>query len=182
MLTISIPILSQPLTTLFGQFNMGLASSPQRLDLTLLALLLREEYLQMGSGHQHRGHITRTTDLGKLDALRLHRPNGLGASMEERLCHRWLVRALRPSIEPEVRGLERHLDKRIGGEPVLDDPVAAVPLELERLAVVLANQVRDARLGEPNAGAQLGGELPLEFPRRSVEDLWRLLVGVAVVP
>ena len=100
--------------------------------------------------------------------------------MEECLSHRWLIGTLRLSIKSIISSLERHLDKRIGGEPILDHPIATVSIELKRLTIVLANQVRNACLGKPNARAQLGGEAPLKFLRRGIEDFWRFMVVVIV--
>jgi hypothetical protein len=155
---------------------MGLASSPQCLDLILLSLLLREESLHC---HQHPLHHRTTgvtTDLGKLDTLRLYCSNRLCTSVEERLGHRWLISTLRLPIEPEISCLECHLDKRIGGEPMPNNPVATIPLELKRLTIILADEVRNACLGKPDARAQLGGEVPLKFLGRGIEDLWRFMV------
>lgn len=41
--------------------------------------------------------------------------------------------------------------------------VLAVPLELQRLAVILADQVADPRLRKPYSNAQLRAELPLQL-------------------
>ena len=51
----------------------------------------------------------------------------------------------------QISGLERHLDKRIGGEPMPNDPVTTIPLELKCLTIILAYEVRNAGLGKPNA-------------------------------
>ena len=157
---------------------MTLASFPQRLDLSLLSVLLREECLQ--SHQQPLCHTKFTTDLGELDTLRLHCSNRLRAPVEERLSHRWLIGTLRLSIKPVISCLERHLNKRIRGESMINHPVATVSLELKRLTIVLANQVRNACLGKPDACAQLRGEVPLKFLGRGIEDFWRFTVTVAV--
>lgn len=157
---------------------MGLASLPQRFDLILLSVLLREESLQ---SHQNPLYHTKfTTDLGKLDTLRLYCSNRLRAPVEERLSHRWFIGTLCLSIKPVISGLERHLDKCIGGEPMLNHPVATISLELKRLTIVLANQVRNACLGKPDARAQLRGEAPLKFLWCGIEDFWRFIVTVLV--
>ena len=120
------------------------------------------------------------TDLGKLYTFRLHRSNSLRAPVEERLCHRWLISTLCLPIKPVISSLERHLDKRIGGETMHNHPVATVSLELKRLTIVLTNQVRNACLGKPDTRSKLGGEVPLKFLRRGIEDFWRFMVNVIV--
>jgi hypothetical protein len=56
---------------------------------------------------------------------------------------------------------------------VARDEVLPVPPELERLAVVLADQVAEPRLREPHARAQLRRQVPLELLRRRVDLLER---------
>lgn len=53
------------------------------------------------------------------------------------------------------------------------DEVFPVPLELERLAVVLADQVAQVRLREADRRAQLREERPLELLRRRVDHVAR---------
>jgi hypothetical protein len=48
------------------------------------------------------------------------------------------------------------------------DKVLPIPLELERLAVVLANQITQSRLSKPDPDAKLGSELPFELLRGSI--------------
>jgi hypothetical protein len=95
--------------------------------------------------------------------------------MEERLRHRRLIGALYAPIEPIIPRLERHLHKCIGTETVLRDPALPEPLELEHLAVVLADKVRQSRLGEPNAEDEVGRERPFKLARNSDEGCaqWR---------
>lgn len=61
--------------------------------------------------------------------------------MKEGFGHSWLIGTLNPSVQAEVRSLESHLYKSIGAKPMASDEVFAVTLELESLAVVLANQI-----------------------------------------
>jgi hypothetical protein len=130
--------------------------------------------------------------LDESDAFRLHGPDRLCSAMEERLGHCGLVRALdatypqsdepplhcRPfarTIQPVVSRLERHLDKRVGAEPMPLDEVAPISLELQRLRVVLADQVGDPRLGVTHAGAEVRRQSPLELLRRSLDLLFDLV-------
>ena len=103
--------------------------------------------------------------LDKVDGVWLHGANCLCAAMEEGLGHRGLVRALDAPVEAVVRRLEGHLHERVGREAVAGDQALAVRAELERLAVVLADQVTQPRLREPDPRAQLRVERPLELLR-----------------
>ena len=49
------------------------------------------------------------------------------------------------------------------------DEILAISFELQRLTVILANQIAQPRLCEPNADAQLRSELPLQFLRCCVD-------------
>jgi hypothetical protein len=52
------------------------------------------------------------TDLDKVDALWLHSPNCLRATMQERLSHRWLVCTLNPAW-PQLKNIyKRHWQVR----------------------------------------------------------------------
>jgi hypothetical protein len=63
------------------------------------------------------------------------------------------------------------------------DERLAVALEFKRLTIVLTDQVRDPRLGEPNSRLELGGELPGELLGDEFEVLVRLdlFVGFRLV-
>lgn len=63
------------------------------------------------------------------------------------------------------------------------DKCLAVALEFKRLTIVLTDQVRDPRLGEPNSRLELGGELPGELLGDEFEVLVRLdlFVGFRLV-
>jgi hypothetical protein len=91
--------------------------------------------------------------------------------MQECLRHRGLVNTLDTSIEAIVGSLECHLHEGIGTEPMASDKVLAITLELESLAVVLADEIAKAGLGEADTCAQLGGEPPFEFLGRRVDRL-----------
>ena len=109
------------------------------------------------------------TNLRELHALLLHRPYRLRPAMQERLRHRRLVRALDAAVQAVVRRLERHLHERIRAESMARDKDLPVPLELERLAVVLADQIAQARLREPDPRAEFGHERPFELFGYGVE-------------
>ena len=146
------PVLAKALAALLGELGMSLARLPEHADLLLVGRLGEER-------------------LHELDGVRLHGADRLRAPMQEALRHRGLVRALDAPVEAVVRRLERHLHERVGREAVRGDEVLPVRLELERLAVVLADQVAQARLCKPDTCAQLGVERPLELLRRSVDNV-----------
>lgn len=50
-----------------------------------------------------------------------------------------------------------------------------IPLKLKRLTVILADQVAQPRLREPNPRPQLRSQHPLKFLRRRVEGQLHLL-------
>ena len=60
------------------------------------------------------------------------------------------------TIETEIRRLKCHLHKRVGTEPVARNEILPVPLELQRLTVVLANKVADPGFSKPNPCTQFG--------------------------
>lgn len=109
------------------------------------------------------------TNLRELHALRLNRADRLRPPMLERLRHRGLIRTLRAPIESEVRRLERHLHERIWAESMARNEHFAITLELKRLAIILTDQVAQARLREPNSRAQLGAEVPFQLLRVCVD-------------
>ena len=61
--------------------------------------------------------------------------------MKESFGHRRLISALDPPVQAKVRGLKGHLYESIGAEPVAGDEVLSVTLELQRLTVILADQI-----------------------------------------
>ena len=50
------------------------------------------------------------------------------------------------------------------------DKVLAITLEFQRLAIILANQITEPRLSEPDAHAQFGSESPFQFLGESVDE------------
>lgn len=82
------------------------------------------------------------------------------------------------TIQPEIRRLERHLHKRIGAHPMVHNEVLPISLELQRLTVVLANQVAQPRLCKPDSDSQGRRKLPLELLRCRVNGLVRVLVAI----
>jgi hypothetical protein len=71
--------------------------------------------------------------------------------MQKRLGHSRLIYTLNPPIQPKPRAKNAHLNKRIGAHPVARNKVLAVLLELKRLAVILADEVREAGFCEADA-------------------------------
>ena len=69
------------------------------------------------------------------------------------------------TVHPKIGCLERHLNKGVRAEAVRSNEYLPVTTELECLAVVLADQVAQPRLGEADPRAQLGRVLdgPLEL-------------------
>lgn len=107
-------------------------------------------------------------------ALRLYCSDGFGPSVKKRFRHSWLICALYPPVQAEVRGLESHLHKSIGAEPVASDEVFAVTLELESLTVVLADQITQSCFSKTNAGTDLWSEGPLKFLGSGIDSVtWR---------
>ena len=121
--------------------------------------------------------------LNKFGTLVRDRSDSLSSSVEEHLGHGWLVRVLNAAVQTVVRSLKCHLHKGIGREPMSGDKRLAVALEFKRLTIVLTDQVRDPRLGEPNSRLELGGELPGELLGDEFEVLVRLdlFVGFRLV-
>lgn len=169
------PVLPVTLTAFLGDLDMLLAGSPKGDNLLL-----------------HRR--VRVERVHELDAFWLNRPNGFRATVTKRLGHRRFVGALRATwiktlnkrflqlqdsaltVESIVTRLERHLHESIWTEAVLRDKVLAEPFELQHLAVVLTDQVAQPRLGEPDGGAEVARELPLQLLGAGVDLLARLVV------
>ena len=160
-----MPILTLALATLPGQLRVALACLSERLDLGVVSLSIRAERLY------------------KVNAFWLYGPDRLCPSVKETLHHRWFVRALDASVKPIVCRLECHLYKGVGRESVSGDERLAVALELERLTIVLTDQVGDPRLGESYSSLELGREFPSELFGCKLEVLVRLdfLVGFCLV-
>lgn len=177
---VEVPVLSEAFAALPGEGHVPFASLAQGSDFLAWGGF-REEDLQEITGLISKiqkgrggGALGILTHLGEIHTLWLHSPNRLCPSMQERLRHRRLIGTLHPPIKPKICRLERHLHKRIRTEPMARDKILPVAFELQRLAVVLAYQVTQTRLGEADAHTQLGCEGPFEFLGKGVDqrDRW----------
>ena len=128
------PVLAQTLAAVLRQANMPLARLPEHADLLLVGRLGEER-------------------LHELDGVRLHGADRLRAPMQEALRHRGLVRALDAPIEAVVRRLERHLHESIWTEPMTRNKALSIRLKLQRLTIILTDQIAQPRLREPNSGS-----------------------------
>jgi hypothetical protein len=78
------------------------------------------------------------------------------------------------TIQSVVGGLESHLNKGIGTDTMTGDEILPISLELQRLTVILADQVAQSCLCKSNTRAQLGRKLPLQLLWRGVNTLVRI--------
>jgi hypothetical protein len=128
-----------------------------------------------------------STCLGELHTFRLNGSNSFSSSVEKGFSHGRLVDTLHTpcwrsiscrqrsvnilTIQSKVRRLVRHLHECIGTEAVACDEILPVALELQRLTVILTNQVAQPRLRELDAHSQLRRQVPLELLRCRIDGL-----------
>ena len=144
---VEMPVLTLRLRALARDGHVLLRRLAQRFDLELRGMVVPE-----GLHEAHR--------LGR------DRSDGLGTAVQEGLGHGRLVRALDAAVQAVVRGLEGHLQERIRADAHGRDERLAVTAKLERLELVLLDEVREARLGEAQRRRELGRHVPLELVRR----------------
>ena len=149
-------ILTLPLTAFPSQFGMPSTSGPKCLDLVIM-----------------RGAVGAKC-LDKFDAFGLNGSNRFRSSVQEALHHCRFVRALDPTIQPVICRLESHLNKGVGRESMSSDKRLPVSLELERLTVVLTDQIGDSGFCKTHPRFEFRGKLPSELFRLK----FKFLVGL----